>query len=185
MILNWVRSIEKNGIEGQILAEIMHPATTASFNNQIVLDDLLHPIPGVRVREVYHGKPDAETADEVWITVLVLDKVAIITALFELILSDALDFARILDVWVDVNEGFDTVHGPASNHVVPVIVPVLLQLPVPDEACALRVSMLTNPVLHPNTDHGQLKIFHHRVLLVHKLLPANNANDGTLERPFR
>ena len=90
----------------------MHPASTSSLEYQVVFNDGLHPIPSVRVCEIDHGKFDAQTIDKVWITVLVLDEVAIITAFLELILSNAFNITRILNIRVDIDEGFDAVHGP-------------------------------------------------------------------------
>ena len=39
VILDWVRSIEQYCIEWQVLAEVVHPATTLSLSHQVVLDD--------------------------------------------------------------------------------------------------------------------------------------------------
>ena len=66
----------------------------------------------MRVGKVNHGESDAQTIDEVGISVLVLDEVAIVAALFELILSDAFYTRRVLDVRVDVDEWLDAVFGP-------------------------------------------------------------------------
>lgn len=122
--------------------------------------------------------------DEVGITGLVLDEVAILDALRELVLTNTLDHARVLDVRVDVDEGLHTVHGPIGDHAVPVIIVIALQLPVPDQTSAFRIGVLANPVLHPDTGHRKLIILHESVFLIDEFLTTHNADDGTLEGPL-
>ena len=185
VILNRVRAIPKLGVKGQVLAEVVHPASTATLLDQVLLDDVFEPSPSLWVSEVDHGEPDAETVDQKGVTVLIFNKVAVFASLGELILSDALDLARVLNVGVDVDEGAHAVLSPVTDHVVPVVVPVLLELPVPNESRALLVRVLTDPVLHPNADHGQLKLLHLGILLVDEFLSANDADNSALQGPLR
>ena len=159
----------------------MHPAATTSLLYQVVLDDFSHPFPGFRICKVNHGEFDAQTRDDVRISVLVLDEVAIVAALFELILSDAFYTRRVLDVRVDVDEWLDAVFGPLRYHIVPVVVPFLIKLPVPDQSCSFWISVLTNPILHPDADHWQLLLLHHGVLLINEVLSTDDADDSTFQ----
>lgn len=154
VILNRVRAIPKLAVKGQVLAEVVHPASTATLLHQVLLDDVFEPSPSLRVSEVDHGEPDAETVDQKCVTVLIFNKVAVFASFGKLILSDALDLARVLNVGVDVDEGAHAVLSPVTDHVVPVVVPVLFELPIPNQSRALLVSVLTDPVLHPNSNHG-------------------------------
>lgn len=133
------------------------------------------------IGKVNHGEFDAQTRDDVRISVLVFDEVAIVAALFELILSDAFYTRRVLDVRVDVDKWLDTVFGPLRYHIVPVVVPFLIKLPVPDQSGSFWVSVLANPILHPDANHWQLLLLHHGVLLVNKVLSTDDADDCTFQ----
>ena len=154
MVHDGVRSIEVDCVEGGVLAKVVHPTGGTTLDNQVVLNDVLHPRPGIWVGEINHGKVNAETGDNVVFTRLIFDEVAIFGTFLELILSDAFDTVDILDVGVDVNEGLDTVQSPVRHHAVPVGILVLTKLPVPDQSSALRVLFLTDPILHPDANHG-------------------------------
>ena len=134
----------------------MHPSGTSSLSDHVVLDDRLHPVPGIWVGEINHGEADTQTVDEIDLTILILDKVAVFAALRELVLSDVGNLAGILDIRIDIDERSDTILGPVVNHVIPIVVPIGLELPVPDQTSAFRVCEFANPVLHPDADHGQL-----------------------------
>ena len=122
--------------------------------------------------------------DEVRLIVLSLNEVAFLDTLCELVLTDSFNLTYILNVRVDVDEGPNSIHFPIGNHAIPVIVVVTFQLPVPDQARALRVRVLANPVLHPNAAHGQSTGLHHRVLFIDKLLTTDDSNDSALESPL-
>ena len=136
-------------------------------------------MPGLRVGKVNHGESDAQTIDEVGISVLVLDEVAIVAALFELILSDAFYTRRVLDVRVDVDEWLDAVFGPLRYHIVPVVVPIPVKLPVPDQSGSFWVSVLANPILHPDANHWQLLPLHQCVLLINEFLSTDDTDYST------
>lgn len=133
----------------------MHPAASFALSDKVFLDDRFHPVPGIRVGEVDHCKSNRQTIDKINLSFLILDEVAFVTAFRELILSDTFNLTCVLDVGVDVDEGFDTIDGPVADHPVPFRIPVLFKLPVPDKTSALRVGVLANPILHPDADHGQ------------------------------
>ena len=82
----------------------MHPATSSSFKNKVCLNDILHPVPSVGVGEVDHGERDADALQDVGLAIFVFDEISIVTALFELILSDSFNLASVLNVRVDVDE---------------------------------------------------------------------------------
>lgn len=63
------------------------------------------------------------------------------------------EIAKISDVRVNVEEWFDAILGPSITHVVPVVVPLSIELPVPEKSDTFGELMLPNPVLHPHTDH--------------------------------
>lgn len=125
VILHWVRAVEELDVEWQVLAKVVHPAGASTFLHQVFLDDRLGPVPSVRVGEVNHSELNTKAMDESHITVLIFDEVPVLFTNCELILSDSLDLACVLDVGVDVDEGSDPVYSPLVNHVVPVVVPVL------------------------------------------------------------
>ncbi len=133
----------------------MHPATSLALSDKVFLDDRFHPVPGIWVSKVNHCESNRQTIDQVHFSVFILDKVAFVAAFCELILSDAFDLTGVLDVRVDVDEGFDAIDGPVTDHSVPFRIPVLFKLPVPDKTSALGVGVLANPILHPDADHGQ------------------------------
>ena len=134
----------------------MHPTTSSSFKHKVLLNDILHPIPSVWVGEVDHSERDADTLQDVRLAVFVLDEISIVTALFELILSDTFNLASVLNVGVDVDERLYSIKRPLGYHIVPIIVPVFIELPVPDKPCTFIISVLTNPILHPDSDHRKL-----------------------------
>ena len=82
----------------------MHPASSSSFKHKVVLNDILHPVPGIGVGEVDHSERDADALQDVRLAVFVLDEISIVTALFELILSDSFNLASVLYVGIDVDE---------------------------------------------------------------------------------
>lgn len=133
----------------------MHPTTSLALGDKVVLDDRFHPVPGIWVGEVNHCESNRQTIDQVYFSIFILDEVALFTAFSKLILSDTFNLTRILDVRVDVDEGFDAIDGPVTDHSVPFRIPVLFELPVPDKTSALGVGVLANPILHPDADHGQ------------------------------
>lgn len=185
VILNRVRAIPKLAVKGKVLAKVVHPASATTLSNKILLDDVFEPCPSLGVSEVDHGKPDTETVDQKGIPILISNEVAVLATFAELILSDSFNLARVLNVGVDVDEGANAVLGPVTDHVVPVVVIVQFELPVPDESRTFLVCVLTNPVLHPDADHRQLELLHQSILLIDELLTTDDTDDGTLHGPLR
>ena len=87
----------------------------------------------------------------------VLDKIAIRITDFKLVLPDASvrNPGEISDVGIQVNNGLDSIFGPVIHHTVPLRILVPVQLPVPEKSLSFVVLVLSNPVLHPDSNHGQ------------------------------
>jgi len=174
----------EDSIERHVLSEVVHPSSSSTFLNQVVLDNLLSPVPGCGVREVNHAELDGDTINEVSLVSGILDEVAIGVTLRELVLSNTFSASQIGDVRVDVNEGTNSILGPVVNHAVPLRVLLSVKLPVPEQSHSLLELLLTDPVLHPQANHGQAKRLHERVFLIYELLPSHNSNDATLSQPL-
>lgn len=184
MILNWVDTRVHHSVERQVLAEVMHPAASSTLLNQIYFDQIFCPIVSGRVCEVNHRKRDRDRLNGVNLPKRVFDKVIVFLPDRVLILSDVdTKRAQVSDVRVDVKKGLDTVNGPLVTHVVVVVVPLFVELPVPQKSDTFGELMLSNPVLHPNAHHWKTKCLHLLILLIHVVLTIYDSDYSSLLNP--
>src|SRR5829696_7135794 len=64
MIALRVRAGEQDGVVGETLTEVRHPSR-GTVADEFLLDNVLDPIPRLRVRQVHEGRPEVGSLDPV------------------------------------------------------------------------------------------------------------------------
>mmetsp|Transcript_13156 Transcript_13156/g.9218 ORF Transcript_13156/g.9218 Transcript_13156/m.9218 type:complete len:284 (-) Transcript_13156:991-1842(-) len=133
MVNKGISAVMKNSIEGHVFTKVVHPAASTSFFHKVVLDDILDPNTSIWVSKIYHCKFNADAVDEVSLTLLVLDEIAIFISLSEVVSTDSnsIEFLEVSKVRIDIDKWLDTILLPIINHRVPSRVLLMAQLPVP------------------------------------------------------
>jgi len=102
-----------------------------------------------------------------------------------LILSDEIHTGHICDVWINVDQRFDTLGIPSLNKFLPVWIVILVELPIPDKAITLVKMLFTDPVLHPKASNWNTKILEIVVFLLDDFFTTLESDHSSVHDPFR